>query len=370
MLIREYFKWLPVFLTTLLLSEHIPLIKTIDAGPSEASQLLSAVSEFANGVKDNIVGMVTRPSDFIQDSENEDNQTSSDPAPSPVAVELPLEPPPEPPQPPETPPINKSTSRFWRMEGTKIILELDLELIPGFGMLRRVFEWVTYWFEVLSSNDSVVDPTGQSYWIYIIAPAALGFFGGLGFGLGGRCRWCLSRRKPPKVVEKAEPVVKETERKTPANAYFESLLRKSYMMPSTLQHVPDPRLLGGSAPISPIKLEPAEETNSTIDRIAKKEEDADPLTVPPSLSDSSWYSPGSPLSPTRMNSSGLDLPPYEGFQPKPTASHPNGLPTSLLGSFSVISSPRDPQEQNIPQISDPWSDYTPGYTPGDRTDPS
>jgi len=169
----------------------------------------------------------------------------------------------------------------------------------------------------------------------------------------------------------------------------ESLLSQSYMMPSTLQHVPDPRLLGVSAPISPIKLEPAEETNSTIDRIAKKgaktlprtiypfadadsplEEDADPLTVPPSLSDSSWYSPGSPLSPTQMNSSGLDLPPYEGFQPKPTASHPNGLPTSLLGSFSVISSPRDPPEQNVPQISDPWSDYTPGYTPGDRTDPS
>ena len=229
MLIREYFKWLPVFLTTLLLSEHIPLIKTIDAGPSEASQLLSAVSEFANGVKDNIVGMVTRPSDLIQDPENEHNQTSSDPEPSPAAVEPPLEPPPEPPlepppeppQPPEIPPIDSSTSRFWRMEGTKITLEFDLEWIPGFDMLRSVFERVAYWFEVLSSNDSVVDSTGQSYWIYIIAPAALGFFGGLGFGLGGRCRWCFSRRKPPKVVEKVEPVVKKAERKAPANAYCE-----------------------------------------------------------------------------------------------------------------------------------------------------
>lgn len=146
------------------------------------------------------------------------------------------------------------------------------------------------------------------------------------------------------------------------------------MMPLNFQNLPDPRRLRVPASIAATKSEQVEET--TIGGIAKKgassglfymcsftndlvEEDADPLMVPSSLSDSFWYSPESPLSPTQLNGKGLDLSSYDGFQPKPKISRPNDLPETLLGSFPLVASPPRPRKPSLPQISDPWSNYTP-----------
>lgn len=223
MLLGRYIKWLAAFFTPLLVSKQIPLINTIDAAPSEASQLLSTVSEFANEVKVNIVEMITRPSDLFHENDHNHSQPAPAPALPPLPAEPSLELPPEPLQSPEILPSTNSTSRFLRMEGSKLILELDTGCIPGFGMLRKTVGWVAYWFCVLSPSASGVGSAGHSYWVYFITPAAIGFFGGLGYGFGGWCRWFLSRRKPPKMVEEVKPdvVVKETKPKAPADAYCE-----------------------------------------------------------------------------------------------------------------------------------------------------
>ena len=217
MLVRQYIKWFSLFFTTLLVSEHIPLIKTIDASPSDASQLLSTVAALASEVKDNIVEMVARPSHFFH--ENEHNQSSPDPPPSPLPTEPPFESPPEspPPQPPETPPVANSTPPLWRMEESTVVVhaEFDLKRIPGIDVLRKVFGWMAFWVGILVPGGSGV---------YVVTPAVLGFFLGFGYGLAVWCRGCLSR-KSPKVVERVESVVvvKEVERKAPANAYCEWL---------------------------------------------------------------------------------------------------------------------------------------------------
>jgi len=147
-------------------------------------------------------------------------------------------------------------------------------------------------------------------------------------------------------------------------------------MPLNFQRLPDPRRWRVSVPIAATKSEQAEETNATIDRIAKKgvkssprilcsftnhpvEEDADPLMVPSSLSDPSWYPPRSPLSPTQFGDEGFDLSSYDGFQPKPKRFHPDDLPDTLLGSFPLVASPPRPRKPSLPQISDPWSNYIP-----------
>ena len=89
------------------------------------------------------------------------------------------------------------------------------------------------------------------------------------------------------------------------------------------------------------------------------EEDSDPMAVPASLSDSSWYSPESPVSPTKVNSDGLELPSYDGFQPRPRVSDPDDLPNSLLGPSPSVASLPQPPKPRLPRISDPWSNYTP-----------
>ena len=223
MLLVPYIKWFSLFLTSFLVVEQVPLIKTIDSVPSEASQLLSTVSEFASGVKDGIVEMVSRPSDFFQ--ENESNQSSPDPAPSPATVEPPPEFTPEPPQPSETPHVPCSEPQFWRVEGSKIrvTMELDMAWIPGYVVLGRVFGWVACWFGVLFPGGSGTGSAWQSSWLHAVLPAALGFFGGWGYGFAGWCRCCLSRKKPPKTVVRIEQVViaKEPGWKTQAIEYCE-----------------------------------------------------------------------------------------------------------------------------------------------------
>lgn len=80
--------------------------------------------------------------------------------------------------------------------------------------------------------------------------------------------------------------------------------------------------------------------------------------VPSLFSDSSWYGPGSPLSPTQMDNKALDLSPHDGFQPRPKVSNPDDLPETL-GSFPpVATSPRS-RKPSLPRISDPWSNYVP-----------
>ena len=109
------------------------------------------------------------------------------------------------------------------MDGSKIILELDLERIPGFDATRKVVGWVACWFGVLFPGGS---GAGQSYWLHALVPAALGFFVGLGYGFSGWCWWCLSRKKAPQPVEeKVERIVvfKPTEPRDPADAYREWL---------------------------------------------------------------------------------------------------------------------------------------------------
>ena len=77
------------------------------------------------------------------------------------------------------------------------------------------------------------------------------------------------------------------------------------------------------------------------------------------FSDSSWYGPGSSLSPPQMDTKGLDLSLHDGFQPRPKASNPDDLPETLLGSLPpTTTSPRS-RKPSLPRISDPWSDYIP-----------
>jgi len=226
MLLRRCVQYIALFLTTLLVSEQIPLIKTIDPGSPEASDLLSALSEFANGAKDNIVEIITRPSDFFHGNENDQNpivHELSPPPPASLLLELPPGPPPESLQPPEPTPMEGYTSPFLRVCGSKVIIELDLEWIPGFDATRKVIVWVTSWFGALFSGGLGADGVGQSYWLHALVPAALGFFGGLGYGFVGWCRWCLSRREAPQAVEKVA-IPKQPKRKAPANAYCECFL--------------------------------------------------------------------------------------------------------------------------------------------------
>jgi len=239
MLVRRYLKYFSALLATFLVSERIPLIKTIDPSSSEASQLLSALSELANGAKENIVEMAAWPSDFFH--WNEDDQTPKvhefppPSSPSPPPLEHPPEPLPEPlqsseppqsPEPPQypeplkspeplqspepTPPMADSTSRFLTVDGSKVILVLDMEMVPGFPMARKV----AYWFG---------SGFGQSYWSLLLVSAALGFFGGLGYGLVGWCRWWLSTREALQAVE-TDVFPQKTERKTPASMYCEYFL--------------------------------------------------------------------------------------------------------------------------------------------------
>ena len=271
-------------LTSLLVCEQLPAIKTIEP------ELFSALSGFANGAKEVIADILTWPSNPFHPNESNRNPLvltlpppppPPPPAPPPESPpDPPLEPPPESPpeplQPQEPAPLANSTSRFWRMDGSKIILELDLERIPGFDVMRKVVVWLGALF---SSG---------------LGPAiAFGFIGGCGCCL---CLafWLWSRRKVLQVVEGEEEEVeqivvpKHTEEMDPASAYREcflwifqrsecwfvdrvgvdeSRLSQSYMMPLNFQHVPDPRRLRISAPIAATK---SEGTNATIDRIAKK----------------------------------------------------------------------------------------------------
>lgn len=143
-------------------------------------------------------------------------------------------------------------------------------------------------------------------------------------------------------------------------------------MPLDFQRVLHTRGLRVSAPTVAPKPEYAEET---MGRIAKKgaksgcvivsfindpvEEDENPLAVPTPLPSSFWYSPSSPISPTPLSDNGLDLPSYDGFQPKPKVSRPNDLPDTLMGSFPFVPSPPIPPESSPLKISDPWINDTP-----------
>ena len=231
--------------------DQIPLIKTIDPGSSDARQLLTALGELANGAKDNLVEMVTWPSDFFHGNDNNQSPIVHDPSPPPPTspppepppeppLELPLEPPPEqilepplepppehppesPPellQPPESTPMADYTSSFLRVDGSKVIIVLDLARVPGFDAMRRVAVWVVYWFGAVFSGGSGI---GQSYWMHFLVPAAFGFFGGLGYGLGGWFRRYLSVREPSRAAEKAA-VPEQPKRRTLASAYCERLL--------------------------------------------------------------------------------------------------------------------------------------------------
>ena len=239
MLVGQYLTFFALSLTTVLVFEQIPAIKTIDSGWSDAPQLLSALSEFANGAKEAIVEVLARTSDLFHT--NESNRRPpvlalppppSSPSPPPLPPppptsppESPSDPPPEPPpasppeshQCPEPMSLTDSTPHLWRMEGSKIILELDLESVPGFDATRKVVAWVAYWFGVLFPGGF-----GAAF-----VPAAFGFFGGLGYGFASWCRWCLSRKKVPQVVEeKVERVVvlEQTEQRDPADVYRECFL--------------------------------------------------------------------------------------------------------------------------------------------------
>ena len=227
MLLRRCAQYIALFLTTLLVSEQIPLIKTIDPVSAEASSLLSALSELTNGAKENIVEIITRPSDFFHG--NEDNQNPIvDEYPSPSPASPPPEPPPvsppEPPQSPEPTPVEDHIPRFLKVDGSKVIIELDLEWIPGFDATRKFIVWVTYWIGVLFSAGLGADGVEQSYWLHALVPAALGFFGGLGYGFVGWCRWCLSRREAAQAVE-GVVIPKKPKRRPPANVYCECFLR-------------------------------------------------------------------------------------------------------------------------------------------------
>jgi len=225
MLFTEYLKFIVLSLTALLAFERVPAIRTIDPGLSETPQLLSVLSEFANGAKEVIVEILTRPSDFfhINESRRGPPVLALPPPPPPVSSpqppsDQPLElPPPESLQCPETMPPANTPSRFWRMDGSKIILELDLECVPGFDAGRKVLAWVAYWYWVLFPGGFV-----ESRWSPLLLLVALKYFGVWDF-----VAWCLPRRKTPRVVvEAVEPLVipEPTEPRDPADVYREFFL--------------------------------------------------------------------------------------------------------------------------------------------------
>ena len=253
MLLKEYFKYFPLAFTALpLFVFEIPSIKTIGSGSPDARQLLTALNELANGAKGSLVEMATWPSGFFHENDNNQSPIAHDPPLPPPASpppepppeppldppldplpETPLDPPPEPPleHPPESPPelprpseptpMAHYTSSFLRVDGSKVIIVLDLAKVPGFDVMRRVVVWVAYWIGAVSSGSSGV---GHPYWMHFLVTAAFGFFGGLGYGLGGWLRWYLSRQEPPRAVEEVA-VPKQPKRRTLANAYCEHLLR-------------------------------------------------------------------------------------------------------------------------------------------------
>ena len=224
MLVAQYLKVIALSLGALLAFERAPAIRMIDSGSSEIPQLLSVLSEFASGAKEVIVDILTRPSDFFH--VNQSGRAPlvlalPPPPPSPVPQpqppsDPPLEPPPEsPPEPiqcPEPMPLANPTSRFLRMDGSKIILELDLERVPGFDAGRKVVAWVAYWYETLFPGGFL-----QSYWSYIPILA-------LGYRIA---IWRLWRKEVPKVVvERVERIVvpEPTEPRDPVDVYRECFL--------------------------------------------------------------------------------------------------------------------------------------------------
>lgn len=252
MQLKEYFKYFSLAFTALpLFVFEIPSIKTIGPGSPDARQLLTTLGELAGGAKDNLVEMATWPSGFFHENDNNQSPIIHDPPPPPaspppeppldsppeipldIPPEIPLdtppeplpEPPPESPpellRPPEPAPMAYCTSSFLRVDGSKVIILLDLARVPGFDVMRRVVVWVAYWIGAAFSGGSGV---GRSYWSHFLVTAAFGFFGGLGYGLGGWLRWYLSSREPPRAVEEVT-VPKQPKRRTLANAYCECLLR-------------------------------------------------------------------------------------------------------------------------------------------------
>jgi len=229
MLFIEYLKVIALSLTALLAFEQIPAIRTIDPGSSETSHLLSVLGELASGAKEVIVEILTRPSDFFHVNESgRGHLLLALPPPPPVSPpqppsDPPLEPPyppPEPPQCPEPMPLANSTSRFLRMDGWKVILELDLERVPGFDPARNVFVWVDYFVGVMFPG-GFRQPSWQGVAVLFVVV-------NLGYGYALWRWWRLSRRKVPQVVEEnVERVVipEHTEQpRDPADAYREFFL--------------------------------------------------------------------------------------------------------------------------------------------------
>ena len=232
MLVTEYLKFIALSLTALLAFERAPAIRTIDPGSNESFQLLSVLSEFANGAKEVIVEILTRPSDFFHvNVSNRGPPVLALPPPPPVPVsrpkppsDPPLEPPPEsPPEPsmqcPEPMPLAVPTSRFMRMDGSKVIVELDLERVPGFDAGRKVVVWVAHWYWTLF-------PSGfrQSNWSYALLLVAFHYLGLYWNRIVG---WWAPRKEVPKVVvERVEQIVvaEPTERRDPVDVYRECFL--------------------------------------------------------------------------------------------------------------------------------------------------
>jgi len=226
MLVTEYLKFIVLSFTALLAFERVPAIRTIDSGSPETSQLLSVLNGFANGAKEVIVEILTRPSDFfhINESRRGPPVLTLPPPPPPPPVpspqppsDPPPDPPPQSPRCPEPMPSPDPTSRLWRMDGSKIILEVDLARIPGFDAGRKVLAWVAYWYGVVFPGGIV-----ESRWSPILLLFALKFLGVWDF-----VGWCLPRRKAPQVVvEEVEPLAlpEPTEQRDPADVYRESFL--------------------------------------------------------------------------------------------------------------------------------------------------
>jgi hypothetical protein len=155
-----------------------------------------------NGAKEIIAGVLARLSDFFHANENDLDQGPSGPdalPPHPPASlpESPSDSPSEPPlewspgslQLPEPTPFANSKSLFWRVDGSKVILEFDPENVPGFDATRKVVTWASYWYGVLFRNGSGAGWVGELYWLRALLPAALGglehdFVG----RVGGICR--------------------------------------------------------------------------------------------------------------------------------------------------------------------------------------
>ena len=111
------------------------------------------------------------------------------------------------------------TSRFMRMDGSKVIVELDLERVPGFDAGRKVVVWVAcrYW---------TLFPNGfrQSNWSYALL---LVVFHYLGLYWNRIVGWWTPKREVPKVVvERVEQIVvaEPTERRDPVDVYRECFL--------------------------------------------------------------------------------------------------------------------------------------------------